>query len=192
MVVSTYAGAGSDQRSAVRGAKSFDTQSQCSGFEGTPEEGRDDMTESITDSVATISATSSQDDNYAINLSVTGKFTLDGSEIENIHDTDDETTETVGVGVSQSTVTSTSGVTATSHNVYNFTLSLSGDLTVQSSGNTENIHETEHEVIETTTGNVPPPTPTPTPTPPAPTPTPTPTPPPPTPTPTPPTPTPTP
>jgi type VI secretion system secreted protein VgrG len=146
------------------------------------------MTESITDSVATISATSSQDDNYAIDLSVTGQFTLDVSEDGTLHDTDAETTETVGVGVSQSTVTSTSDVTATSHNVYNFTLSLSGDLTVRSSGNTENIHVTEHETIETTTGNVPPPTPTPTPTPPAPTPTP----PPPTPTPTPPAPTPTP
>ena len=144
------------------------------------------MTESITDSVSDISVTSSQDDNYAIDLSVTGQFTLDSNEIDTIHDTDAETTETVGVGVSQSTVTSTSGVTARAHNVYNFTLSLSGDLMVQSSRNAENIHENEHEVIETTTGNVPPPTPTPTPPPP----TPTPTPPPPTPTPTPPAPTP--
>ena len=86
--------AGSDHRSALRSAKSVDTQSECSRFGGTPEEERDDMTESQIQVQSASQVQAAPSGLYNFNLNVSGQLQLAGQETDTVQETEDETVQT--------------------------------------------------------------------------------------------------
>ena len=84
---------------------------------------------------------------YNFNLNVSGQLQLTGQETDTIRETEDETIQS-DAGQSQSQVQSASQVQAAPSGLYNFNLSLSGQLQLVGQ-QTDTIQETEDEIIQT-------------------------------------------
>jgi gamma-glutamylcysteine synthetase len=84
---------------------------------------------------------------YNFKLNVSGQLQLAGQQTDTIQETENETTQT-DAGESQIQVQAASQVQAAPSGLYNFNLSLSGQLQLAGQ-ETDTIQETENEIIQT-------------------------------------------